>query len=214
MNARRFEIWETRTKFKRFALVETSLHGVMVTMGGQMEGEVEGGGERGWFGNEEPPGTSRIERRAISFADCRYRQPLSKISHSQTPRAHDGLQTYLLLPCPYYQTRRCDVSSSPFFFVSQATFPFPCFLPTIVLFPRFFKKILFQVCPLPEKLSKVLLFDEASIYLEGWILAILWWFSFGGRWSGMIGVVSKLSVNEEICIELKCLSVSLWGEII
>jgi len=37
---------------------------------------------RGWiaaqFGSKPPRGTSRIGRRAISFADCRYRQPLPK----------------------------------------------------------------------------------------------------------------------------------------
>lgn len=44
---------------------------------------VAGIGEgRGWiaarFGSKPPRGTSRIGRRAISFADCRYRQPLPK----------------------------------------------------------------------------------------------------------------------------------------
>ena len=36
----------------------------------------------------------------------------SKISHSQTPRALDGLQTYLLLPCPYLSPARNHESRS------------------------------------------------------------------------------------------------------
>lgn len=63
------------------------------------EGVVEGGlrldSAAGPLGHVEDRETRHFIRRLpISPAP-------SKISHSQTPRALDGLQTYLLLPCPY-----------------------------------------------------------------------------------------------------------------
>jgi hypothetical protein len=70
-----------------------SLHGDNFSPSPEPRARVGGGGRtgaegcrdrkgRGWiaarFGSRAPRGTSRIGRRAISFADCRYRQPLPK----------------------------------------------------------------------------------------------------------------------------------------
>lgn len=64
------EIWDDRT-------ILTRLHGDNFSRGGSWNQE-----GRGWiaarFGSKPLRGTSRIGRRAISFADCRYRQPLPK----------------------------------------------------------------------------------------------------------------------------------------
>lgn len=66
------EIRNDRTTLTRLLTETTSAERVV---GGTGRG-------RGWiaarFGSKPPRGTSRIERRAISFADCRYRQPLPK----------------------------------------------------------------------------------------------------------------------------------------
>lgn len=68
--ARMAEIRDDRT-------ILTRLHGDNFSRGGSWNQEGQG-----WiaarFGSKPLRGTSRIGRRAISFADCRYRQPLPK----------------------------------------------------------------------------------------------------------------------------------------
>ena len=105
-------------------------------------------GGRGWWKvdcgsirQQTPQGTSRIERRAISFADCRYRQPLPKYLIPKRLELSMDYKPIYYFPVPIFPRRGITNRDPPVCWRFQSLQDFPknaSFISSFSFFSFFF----------------------------------------------------------------------------